>query len=241
MGIFQDDDCCFDCTRISLIILNAIFCIIGVSSLVVGLSMVLKTEWFISFVHIEGLEYIDSSVSTRNLNIAGYTLIAFGGVLFIFMLLGLFGSSYSNQCLLGSYVTCIIVILIVKVAMSVFIYLEWKNYEREVGSKLKKWMIQEHELYKEKVGQIQRNHSCCGVTGPADYLGAHSRLNTCPRNEQANSTVDRGCQDAIVKSFEEKLIIAGGIALGVALMEILCIVLANILVCSLRSDVYHYD
>jgi hypothetical protein len=39
--------------------------------------------------------------------------------------------------------------------MSVFIYLEWKNYEREVGSKLKKWMIQEHELYKEKVGQIQ--------------------------------------------------------------------------------------
>ena len=52
----------------------------------------------------------------RNLTIAGYVLCAFGGVLFIFMLLGLFGSSYSNQCLLGSYVTCLIVILLVKVS-----------------------------------------------------------------------------------------------------------------------------
>ncbi len=56
--------------------------------------------------------------ANRNLTIAGYVLCAFGGVLFIFMLLGLFGSSYSNQCLLGSYVTCLVVILLVKVSHS---------------------------------------------------------------------------------------------------------------------------
>ena len=131
-----------------------------------GISMVFKGEWFMSFVHVDGIDYIDPSVSlrwvvlvvvvviavialvlllllllwsavvfskgriscrtemhisihaNRNLTIAGYVLCAFGGVLFIFMLLGLFGSSYSNQCLLGSYVTCLVVILLVKVSHS---------------------------------------------------------------------------------------------------------------------------
>jgi len=250
MGLFQDEDCCFDCTRISLIILNTIFCIVGVSSIAVGISMVFKGEWFMSFVHVDGIDYIDPSVSLRNLTIAGYVLCAFGGVLFIFMLLGLFGSSYSNQCLLGSYVTCLVVILLVKIGMSIFIYLEWKQYQSSVEGNLRTWMIDEHELNIKKVKEIQANHSCCGVSGPEDYDPIPQRKDSCPRTlsggaggngSAVNQVIDVGCRAAIIDGMEEKLIIAGGISLGVVVIELIGIILANVLVCSLRSDIYYYD
>jgi len=261
MGLFQDEDCCFDCTRISLIILNTIFCIVGVSSIAVGISMVFKGEWFMSFVHIDGIDYIEPSVSLRNLTIAGYVLCAFGGVLFIFMLLGLFGSSYSNQCLLGSYVTCLIVILLVKIGMSIFIYLEWKKYESSVEKNLKTWMIDDHELNTKKVKEIQTNHSCCGVSGPEDYDPIPQRKESCPRKlgevggggggssgaaenvsvPTVNQVMEVGCREAIIDGLEGKLIIAGAVCLGVVVIELIGIILANILVCSLRSDIYYYD
>jgi len=261
MGLFQDEDCCFDCTRISLIILNTVFCIVGVSSIAVGMAMVFKGDWFMSFVHVDGIDYIDPSVSLRNLTIAGYVLCAFGGVLFIFMLLGLFGSSYSNQCLLGSYVTCLIVILLVKIGMSIFIYLEWKKYESSVEGNLKLWMIDDHELNAKKVKEIQANHSCCGVSGPKDYDLIPQRKDSCPRKlgggrvaggggggsgaNVSSSTVSQvmevGCREAIIDGLEAKLIIAGAVCLGVVMIELIGIILANILVCSLRSDIYYYD
>jgi len=265
MGLFQDEDCCFDCTRISLIILNTIFCIVGVSSIAVGISMVFKGEWFMSFVHIDGIDYIEPSVSLRNLTIAGYVLCAFGGVLFIFMLLGLFGSSYSNQCLLGSYVTCLVVILLVKIGLSIFIFLEWKKYESSVEGNLRRWMIDEHELNVKKVREIQTNHSCCGVSGPEDYDPIPQRKDTCPRklaggdaaggegvgggagggnngsSVSVNQFIEIGCREAIIEGLELKLIIAGGIGLGIVVIELIGIILANILVCSLRSDIYYYD
>jgi len=259
MGLFQDEDCCFDCTRISLIILNTIFCIVGVSSIAVGISMVFKGEWFMSFVHIDGIDYIEPSVSLRNLTIAGYVLCAFGGVLFIFMLLGLFGSSYSNQCLLGSYVTCLVVVLLVKIGLAIFIFLEWRKYASSVEGNLRQWMVDEHELNAKKVRQIQANHSCCGVSGPKDYDPIPQRKDTCPRRlgggdsggggggggngslSTVSQVIEVGCREAIIDGLEGKLIIAGGIALGIVVIELVGIILANILVCSLRSDIYYYD
>ena len=42
-----------------------------------------------------------------------------------------------------------------QIGMSIFIYLEWKQYQSSVEGNLRTWMIDEHELNIKKVKEIQ--------------------------------------------------------------------------------------
>ncbi|XP_057198489.1 CD82 molecule a isoform X1 [Triplophysa rosa] len=204
----------------------------------------------------------DSSIA---LKVATYILIGVGSFSMILGFLGCLGTIYEIRCLLGFYFTCLLVILLAQVAAAVLIYFQRDVLRKETTEIVSKITVNypgQNKTAEQAWDYIQRTMQCCGWDGRMDWFLNHVIKNnsqflypcSChntsfPPSNVADSgfceatskdwpTYEMGCLANVESWLFTNYGVILGICLGVAVIELLGMILSMGLCKSVHQEDY---
>jgi len=239
--------------RFFVLFLNVLFWMLGMIIIFFGILTVTSPN---SFVYDFVLNYLlpqDSSESAQHwlkdfeseVTLVAYVLIAIGGITLLLSFLGCAGAYRHSQCLLGTYVFLLVMIVLLEVAGGVLLYLQGKDlFSRVVHEK----MVVEYEEHKREVDLLQKTYRCCGANGPYDWTTeTNSLLNrdntapgwrSCPRKHSLTPDLP-GCVDVLIPRLSEsRVFIFVAVSLATLFsLELFCVFMAIGVCCILFNSV----
>uniref|UniRef100_A0A3B1JFA1 Tetraspanin n=1 Tax=Astyanax mexicanus TaxID=7994 RepID=A0A3B1JFA1_ASTMX len=246
---------CITATKYFLFLFNLLFFIFGALIMGFGLWILLDNQSFIAVLQ-------DSS---KALKVGSYILIGVGSFSMLMGFVGCLGAIYEVRCLLGLYFTCLLLILIAQVAAAVLIYFQ-RNLLRTETSNIVTKLLENYNGQNKTAEQawdyIQRNMRCCGWTGPEDWMrnpvivNSSQMLYPCscrntsvPGDNGTNSgfceaqsdnwpNYDTGCMISVESWLFTNYGVILGICLGVAVIELLGMILSMGLCKSVHQEDY---
>ncbi|XP_064635111.1 CD151 antigen-like [Lineus longissimus] len=132
--------------------------------------------------------------------IAGYSVIGIGSLVFIMGFSGCCGAIKENRCLLGTYIGFLVVLFCIEIAGCVLVYLYQDQVRTYIGAQMNMTMSEQYGLTKYQalttaVDEMQQLLQCCGHLSYQDWTFAS--FYTSPSSElSSNSTgtaVPRSC------------------------------------------------
>ncbi|KAL6113602.1 cd82 [Pungitius sinensis] len=247
---------CLTATKYFLFLLNLIFFLCGGVIMGFGLWLLLDNQSFIVILN-------DSAA----VKAACYTLIAVGALSMLMGFLGCLGAIYEIRCLLGLYFGCLLLILIAQVTAGALIYFQ-KDVLNEEMSKVVTKVLDVYTGSDAPAQQawdfIQRNMACCGWTGRQDWSGnptvvnssqllfpcsCHSGPPGAPAGNASDSgfceaptpdwpVYEAGCSASVEKWLLTNMGVVLGICVGVALIELLGMILSICLCRKVHAEDY---
>lgn len=215
-----------------LFIFNFIFALCGLAILIVGV-----------LVHIEDKKYINEMDGlTDNLTFQSIALIVIGSIIFIIAFFGCCGAIRESHCMVITFASLLLTILIIQVAIAIYTFVALKNadeinFKEEYKTKVFDKYNSSEET-KELVNLIQKELECCGVDSYNDFNGnipgsccGKNSSDTCHQQDAYH----RGCVIALKDFFKYASAIVGGIALGIAAIELIGIIFALCLANSIKN------
>jgi len=213
---------------------NLIFALAGLALVIIGV--------------MYKFNYNDATnVLPRDFGLAPILSIIIGAVVFITAFLGCCGAVKESPCMLTTYAIILLTIFIIQVAIGVYAFLKIKD-TNEFHNSIRQNLQKTFEAYdknpeaKEAVEVTQRFFSCCGVDGP-DYYQGELPLSCCEEGVDACRRIDYahlhhdGCVQKVYNFLENSSQVIGGVAIGVAAIEILGAFFGLCLASSIRN---HY-
>ncbi|XP_076879940.1 CD82 molecule a [Brachyhypopomus gauderio] len=246
---------CITATKYFLFLFNLLFFIFGALIMGFGLWILLDNQNFFAVLQ-------DSSMA---LKVSSYILIGVGGFSMLMGFLGCLGTIYEIRCLLGMYFTCLLIILIAEVAAVVLIYLQRDLLREETNNIVTKFVTSyrgQNRTTELLWDYIQSTMQCCGWNGHADWIdnqvvmNSSQKLYPCSCHNasitEANGTDSGFCE---TQSFDWPIFVTGcvhsveswlftnyglilGICLGVAVIELLGMILSLGLCKSVHQEDY---
>ncbi|XP_028821835.1 LOW QUALITY PROTEIN: CD82 antigen-like [Denticeps clupeoides] len=213
---------CITASKYFLFLFNLLFFIFGALFMGFGLWVLLDNQSFIVVLQ-------DSSLP---LKVGSYVLIGVGSLTLLMGFLGCLGAIYEIRCLLALYFSCLLLVLLAQVATAVLIY-----FQRDV---------------------VQ----CCGWTGSVDWIQnpvvVNSSLmlypcscrNTSHRRQNATDSgfceakspdwpiYEQGCMLSVESWLFTNYGVILGVCLGVAVIELLAMILSMGLCKSVHQEEY---
>eukprot|EP00112_Aurelia_sp_Birch-Aquarium-sp1_P021982 Seg605.1 transcript_id=Seg605.1/GoldUCD/mRNA.D3Y31 product="CD63 antigen" protein_id=Seg605.1/GoldUCD/D3Y31 len=184
----------------------------------------------------------DTIMGATGLETPANFLISTGAIVFLVAFFGFCGAYKENKCLLQLYVLFVGLIIFVEVAAVVFAFAIRHRAEDYINTSLasaiaKTYNKKGHEPITKAIDEIQKTLKCCGATGPNDY-GTLNSNTTIPKscNDKENKTTgavipfQKGCVDAMKDFVSSNLLLCGGLAAGILLIELIGILGSIILV-----------
>ncbi|XP_061078449.1 CD82 antigen-like isoform X2 [Conger conger] len=246
---------CITATKYFLFLFNLLFFIFGALILGFGLWILLDNQSFIAVLQ----------ESSATLKVGSYILIAVGSLSMLMGFLGCVGAVHEIRCLLGLYFICLLLILISQVTAAVLIYFQKDLLKTEMSDIVSKIIVDysgQNSTTELAWDYIQRSIHCCGWTGPGNWTE-----NTVIRNSSQplypcscwdpdlskESTPESGFCTALSPTWPvystgcmvsvENWILSNsgvilGISIGVAVVELLGIILAVCLCKSIHQEDY---
>jgi CD63 antigen len=222
------------CVKYLMFFFNLLFLLAGLAMVIIGAVAQASTS------HLRGL---------YGVNAGAIFIIVIGGVIFIVAFFGCCGAIKENRCLLITFGVCMSIILVLSIAAVITAYV----YRSRTDSWLSTLMRDQLVHYREK-GNVasdifwnntQRDEKCCGVTSFVDWKQSpvlnetHSVPDSCCvtftdgcgfrffDGPQKNTTVyTKGCFEDLKEGFKYSMLIVGGIAIAVAILQVIGIILA---------------
>ncbi|XP_057655805.1 CD63 antigen-like [Diorhabda carinulata] len=185
-------------------------------------------------------------VLPADFGLAPILCIIIGAIVFITAFLGCCGAVRESTCMLTTYAIILLTIFIVQVAIGVYAFLQIKD-QNSFYSALKTNMektfdqMDRNPEANETMHVIERVLKCCGVTGPEDYQTPKVPLSCCRNIEvqcpSPNNDVNSdGCAIKLQGEIEKNSKIIGGVAIGIAVIEVLGAIVALCLASSIRNS-----
>ncbi|XP_074524759.1 tetraspanin-1-like isoform X1 [Halichoeres trimaculatus] len=184
----------------------------------------------------------------------GFFCIAIGGVLVLLGLLGCCGAQKESKCLLLTFFSIVLIIFIAEVAAGV-VALAYSSFAEGI---LRAWAT---PALKSDYGtdpvvtrmwnSTMTELNCCGFTNYTDFLGSKFEKENggslppscCATNNSTCSLADaersavKGCFENILKILKEHANIVGGVAAGIAVLEVAAMVVSMYLYCHLDNRI----
>ncbi|MCJ8737322.1 hypothetical protein PDJAM_G00022570, partial [Pangasius djambal] len=246
---------CITATKYFLFLFNLLFFIFGALIMGFGLWILLDSQSFIAVLQ-------DSSTE---LKVGSYIVIGVGAFTMLMGFLGCLGAIYEIRCLLGLYFTLLLLILIAQVVAAVLIFFQ-RDVLRTTTSSIVTKIVENYQGQNKTAEQawdyIQRSMHCCGWTGPEDWkknpviINSSQLLYPCScRNTslaeedttdgsfcEARSPFwpiyDKGCMVNVESWLFTNYGVILGICLGVAVIELLAMILSMGLCKSVHQEEY---
>ncbi|XP_034164686.2 CD82 molecule a [Pangasianodon hypophthalmus] len=246
---------CITATKYFLFLFNLLFFIFGALIMGFGLWILLDNQSFIAVLQ-------DSSTE---LKVGSYIVIGVGAFTMLMGFLGCLGAIYEIRCLLGLYFTLLLLILIAQVVAAVLIFFQ-RDVLRKTTSSIVTKIVENYQGQNKTAEQawdyIQRSMHCCGWIGPKDWennpvinnssqqLYPCSCRNTSIAGENATDgsfceakssdwpIYDRGCMVNVESWLFTNYGVILGICLGVAVIELLAMILSMGLCKSVHQEEY---
>ncbi|KAF7393052.1 hypothetical protein HZH66_008885 [Vespula vulgaris] len=213
-----------------LFIFNFIFSLCGLAILVVGILM-----------HINLNNY--KEVVQENVTVPSVTFIVIGSIIFVIAFFGCCGAIRESHCMTITFASFLLTILIVQIAVAIYAFVVFRESNinvndtyREVFSRY--WTS---STEREIVNIIQSNLKCCGVDSYRDFYGFNGTIpSSCCETLQTSSCPEQlsfqvGCSPALKNFLIYAGKVLGGIAIGIASVELIGIIFALCLAQSIKN------
>ncbi|XP_017768955.1 PREDICTED: leukocyte surface antigen CD53-like, partial [Nicrophorus vespilloides] len=155
---------CYRFAKYFLVILNFLFWLLGLAIVALALWMLLDPTFYISMAQ-----------DPNNYYIGTYILLTVGALLVIVSFLGCCGSCKESQCMLVSFFSILLVVLVAQIATLVWGYINAESLEPLVQSTMKHTVQSEYadvDSRRMAFDTIQKGLQCCGAERPSDWIGS---------------------------------------------------------------------
>ncbi|XP_057655323.1 CD63 antigen-like [Diorhabda carinulata] len=224
------------CIKYLLFAFNLLFAISGIAILTIG-----------TIVHILYTQY--SHFLYTGYHFVPLVLIVVGVVIFIIAFFGCCGAVKENHCMIVTFSVFLLIILVLEIVIGVWGYIK----KDDVGTMLENQLNDTMPEYytnpdiKDSWNIVQHEAECCGVKGPKDWPKiTHNETlpyTCCPNTPDDGSckidsenVYNDSCVDKLKQIFIKYGSIIGGVGLGVAGLQLIGIVFACCLACSIRKE-----
>ncbi|CAH1286644.1 unnamed protein product [Diabrotica balteata] len=212
---------------------NLLFALAGLALIIIGILIKLNVSEA-------------TNVLPKDFGLAPILSIVIGSIVFITAFLGCCGAVKESTCMLTTYAIILLTIFILQVAIGVYAFLQIKD-KNSFNSVLTKSMQETFDkMYvsqeaNETMQVTQRFLKCCGVRGPEDYGDRKIPLSCCHNIKvqcpSTNNDVNHeGCAAKLQTELEKSSKIIGGVAIGIAVVEIVGAIFALCLASSIRNS-----
>lgn len=229
-----------------MILFNLIIFLGGGTLLGVGIWVTVDSK---SFLNIFG---VFASDLNQFVNV-GYFLIAIGAVLLLLGFLGCCGAQKESKCLLITFFTLILLIFIAEVAGAV-VALVYSSMAQSIMEPLLRQVLQKDYGSNPATTQVWNTTmtelKCCGFANYTDFTGSYYMQNhgnsyppqccnsnvtsTCTSDQAAVANV-QGCFEQLLSTIKKNAAVVGGVAAGIAALEIAAMVVAMYLYCHIDN------
>merc|ERR1712088_181733 len=158
---------------------NFIFFLVGVAIIGLGSYMAINMKDYFDFL---GLSEIDGM---KNIGLSSYIFILVGVLVTIIAFLGCCAACTENKCMMWSFATLMLLILIAEIGVCVTMLLYKGQVVAVASSAMEKSLDEYNKVGKEGVkrtwDEIQEKFTCCGVdNGPDDWKNILGDASTAP-------------------------------------------------------------
>ncbi|XP_078057188.1 CD63 antigen [Mustelus asterias] len=219
------------CVKYLMFIFNFLFWISGIALIVVGILVQTKVN---GTLHI-------SSVAASG---APIVLIVVGVVINFVAFFGCCGAWKENYCMVTTFAVLLILIFIVEIAAAITGYV-FKDkirgaFESSFNETMKNYNTSENA---KNIDNLQQQFHCCGSARYTDWFPPNRVPDSCckvpvlhcGRNVTASNIYQEGCVSLINTWLQNNIVIVAGVALGIALFQLLGIIFACVLMKGIRS------
>ncbi|GBP33913.1 23 kDa integral membrane protein [Eumeta japonica] len=150
-----------------------------------------------------------------------------GGVVFFIAFLGCCGALRESRCMLITYASFMLVLMIAKVALAVLIFVHMSDLESSVNQVLNDAFAAQNQ---EPFNALEAGLQCCGTTGPGAYSNRPLPLTCCAspvsNTCNINDAFSRGCNAVVSDLLETYTVVIGAVTIAVAAVELVAVVFA---------------
>ncbi|KAM6124325.1 tetraspanin-1 [Pterocles gutturalis] len=231
----------FSFLKVMMILFNLAIFLGGAALLGVGIWVTVDAK---SFLEIFGT--LSSSV-LQVLNVS-YVLIVIGAILLVLGFLGCYGAMRDSKCLLMMFFTVVLIILIAEIAVAV-VALVYTGLAESLLTAVVTPLLKQKYGADQALTQIwdvtMKEAHCCGLNNYTDFTGSpwNDKNKTYPEpccnnqvpcgEEAAIQDAVPGCFSKIVQDIRSNAGVVGGVAAGIAALEIAAMAVSMYLFCKL--------
>lgn len=191
-----------------------------------------------------------SFVSNKFANVS-VLIIVVGVVVFIVGFLGCCGAVKENYCMVTTFAVLLAIIFILEIVAGA-LGIAYKSKVKEEASKA---LGKAEKAYgtANEVGSVhimdmlQQKFKCCGANGTAGYKGKSGNLTcsfpatngvkTCHEGKKCSGKLyKKGCEGAFIDFLKKNMVLIGGVAIGIAFIQLLGIIFACILMRAIKGE-----
>ncbi|KAG8042763.1 hypothetical protein G9C98_005403 [Cotesia typhae] len=222
-----------------LFIFNFIFTLCGLALIIPAV---------IIYVNIKDV----STEMQENVIFPVIAIIIIGSIIFVIAFFGCCGAIRDSHCMIVTFAILLLTILVAQIAIAILAFIKLKGFDRQSFDNTYEEMFNDYWKEDKKedrifIDLVQTALSCCGIEGPGDFSDNRSGFNgtvpmsCCPidsKNHQqqgCNQPYPNGCSENVAAFFQLAGKLLGGIALGIAGVELIGIIFALCLANSIRN------
>uniref|UniRef100_A0A224XJR8 Tetraspanin n=1 Tax=Panstrongylus lignarius TaxID=156445 RepID=A0A224XJR8_9HEMI len=155
-------------------------------------------------------------------------LIVVGVLVFCIAFLGCCGAIRESHCMLTTYAVILSTLLVVQFAIGITAFVYRNKIEDSLNSVINQTF--ENDKAVDIVDEIQMDLQCCGLDGPIWYKSVNLPSSCCGRTKGKTCFIIEayigGCHDKIIDLVQSSLKLLGAIAIGISVIELICVIFA---------------
>lgn len=224
-----------NCVKYLMFFFNFLFWLSGLILIIIG--AIIRDKYGDTF------NLVDSKFGS-----APVLIIVVGAIVFVVGFLGCCGAVKENYCMVTTFAVLLVLIFILEIVAGVigFVYKEKVN---DYATDALKKAIASYGT-DEGVGKlmdlVQPEFKCCGVSGAADYNSTKGAdvctkdqggVKSCHEGKDCTKTLfSKGCKETLINYIKSNMVLVGGVALGIAFIQLLGIVFACLLMRAIKGE-----
>jgi len=253
------------CLRISLVLVNFVSALVGLGGIGIGIwlfqhdgraeDMSLSAPDLHSSTEGSsssfGHDTISGYLGTGDFKSFSYVLLGLGAIITFVSGVGILGSCFKSRCLLVSYLSTVVLILILQILVAVFAFVYREPMATTLRQELLTNLREEYVMSppsdaKLNWDMVQTKFQCCGVDGHSDWFKANAWPNNdyvpdsccvspnntvaeCGRSGDASIWHKQGCLEMISKFILEELHILASIVITLVFLQLFGIIASTLL------------
>ncbi|XP_013782440.1 CD63 antigen-like [Limulus polyphemus] len=216
---------------------NFIFVVTGAALIAVGAWVQAKAAEYVDFL---GDKYTSAPI----------LLIVVGVIIFILSFMGCCGAIKENYCMVMTFAVLLFIIFVLELVAGILAYVYKSEVETVLRKNMKNAMMNynesNHDIVTKTWDDMQSNLKCCGANNASEWKKYMGEVNLpyscCPGKDPTkpcqitDDHFTKGCVDALASFLEDKILVVGGVGIGIAFVQIIGIIFSCCLARAIKKE-----